>query len=577
MRAGYFTVRKDADSDRTICSRVPQNSQLRRPTKLRGLIALGVQLCDIHLGPASDGLWVRFSLDDLPDMYHSCIVPREKAAWNAIGAPLDIAEVAEVAPKAWAAFQADVQAGVEWPCEEGVVQPAQNNLVMGDSYAVEEAQTAHMNVLRAGGVLPDESLLLYDQSFPRGDTLVGVVVDDLGIIQVVRPRDSRGPGDEELVAKVDPAYAGAGLAAKPSKRRRYQSAGVIWGADVDGVRGWVSADFSLMLRSAWATMWQLSLGVTDAAVWDALLGLWAHVLAFRRPGFCLLSAAYRVTEGVDRRRDPLLPSARAAQELLGLLAFLPLFGTDMRTEFLDSVLCTDASPWAGAGGEARVGAAVCQQMWRYRYRKNLYHRLDDPVLKLYETGGDEVEGDPRGERILREGLALSESLARASDDPETGPPWVNEFARACVWDVVGKWRLSPHMHINLKEAIAWQLLLGRLVTRADLHQSKVVGLLDSFVNIGAISKGRSPSRSLNQIMSRGLGNLLFGGVYPGVLHVGTKANPMDAPSRDAPARTVPGPPCHWLEGLRGGDAGEELARVAERRFPPPGLRANALS
>ena len=84
--------------------------------------------------------------------------------------------------------------------------------------------------------------------------------------------------------------------------------------------------------------------------------------------------------------------------------------------------------------------------------------------------------------------------------------------------------------------------------------SRVVGLLDSRVTLGATSKGRSSSRAICRVLQGSLGYIIGGGLYPGGLHIGSQRNRSDHPSRNRP---VP-PPLKdipiWLARLRSGDS-----------------------
>ena len=87
--------------------------------------------------------------------------------------------------------------------------------------------------------------------------------------------------------------------------------------------------------------------------------LWAYVLVFRRPGFCLLSSVYRDVERAKQRwrrenassgasdveppfEAPLFLSRASCLELLDLVLLAASWGSDMRTEYPDILYASDA-------------------------------------------------------------------------------------------------------------------------------------------------------------------------------------------------------------------------------------------
>eukprot|EP00435_Cladocopium_sp_Y103_P010900 s2474_g2.t2 len=102
--------------------------------------------------------------------------------------------------------------------------------------------------------------------------------------------------------------------------------------------------------------------------------------------------------------------------------------------------------------------------------------------------------------------------------------------------------------------------------------SRVVGLLDSRVTLGASAKGRSSSRAICRVLQGSLGYIIGGGLYPGGLHIGSKLNRSDGPSRNRP---VPPPskesPC-WLEELRKGDSRRFDLVVTACQYPKNAAR-----
>ena len=154
--------------------------------------------------------------------------------------------------------------------------------------------------------------------------------------------ESREAGDcPGIIEAAQPAYAAAGLATKESKRVRHASVAEPWGARIDGREGTVRAKDESVQRTVAFTMALLGLGMTTAGLWEAAIGLWTHLLLFRRVAFGLLDEVYAFAPPADCAQA--IPAA-ARDELLGLLALAPLLVSDMRAPVSTSVTACDASP-----------------------------------------------------------------------------------------------------------------------------------------------------------------------------------------------------------------------------------------
>ena len=138
-------------------------------------------------------------------------------------------------------------------------------------------------------------------------------------------------------------------------------------------------------------------------------------------------------------------------------------------------------------------------------------------------------------------------------------PYVVSLSESLPWSVTRKCRPRRKGHINLQEQRAW-----RLVLKCSKRGCRVYGLQDYRVNIGAGTKGRSPSQSLNRLLVRSAAIILGRGLYPRSDHVPTWSIRADDPSRDKPlrGRRAAYPP--WLRLCAAGDrhAAEELLDAA---------------
>ena len=565
--AGYFSVAKDAQRDRTICNRIPRNALERKLGLCGSLMAHGSSLVDFHLEPGQVG---RFSTKDLENYYHLIAVSEERTFSNCIGPPVPVRSLRQC-PNAWGRLvrrvgRSRVQRLVD---DGGVAFPAQRTLPMGDVNAVDIAQAAHMNLLRRGGCLGSESLFTYRRSPPRGDLWEGVVVDDYAILMRASSRVA-GAEDPDVQAEraAEAAYATSGATEHKGKRKSQITEGVLWGAYLDGVEGWTSAAPDFIIRTISLTCSLLSLGCYTADLLSALLGCWAHILLFRRVGFAFLGQAYAAARSEPSVRVFPLPSA-VSEELCWLVSFAPLLGTNLRASWGSKLWAGDASSYKIALVSSAVPEALVRELWRLRYRKGGYVRpsggadlflsrlaespdeFEKSLGALFppavESGGDFLDASGVNNRTLAVRQLVNELM--------DGLGWKREMVRSA----------PPSLHINIKEARAERRLVSNLLSDSATQDTRHVYVGDSDVALSAHAKGRSPSTKLNTELRKGTCEQLLGGIYLADLHTSSECNPSDDPTRGRPVRVLPKCRQQWLcDILEDHDAGAVVdSRLAE--------------
>lgn len=112
-----------------------------------------------------------------------------------------------------------------------------------------------------------------------------------------------------------------------------------------------------------------------------------------------------------------------------------------------------------------------------------------------------------------------------------GPPALSTWANRGRWRraVVLKW--NRHGHINILELRMLVMGIrhsGRVPSR---RRKRIVMFTDSLVALGALAKGRSASRGLNQEIRRAASHLFTFGTRPYLRYLHTSKNPADVPSR----------------------------------------------
>ena len=131
------------------------------------------------------------------------------------------------------------------------------------------------------------------------------------------------------------------------------------------------------------------------------------------------------------------------------------------------------------------------------------------------------------------------------------PEWIGELADSLPFKELLRYKFMRSGHINVLESRTHKTWMKYCARKYPC--SRVLGLLDSRVTLGATAKGRSSSFAISRVLQGSLCYIIGGDLYPGGLHVSSAKNRSDAPSRNRP---VPGPSkeCpEWLAALRAGN------------------------
>lgn len=530
IRNGMFAIRKDADTDRVITNRIPQNSQERSLGLVGDLLPHGANFVDLQLGPHAESILVIHG-DDMPDCFHACSVSADRSRRNVVGDNVSLAafDGGEAANR----FRAGLGKFEEPPRE---VVPAFGSLVMGDLNAVDFVQAGHTNLLRKYGLMQQRDTVRYRGNPPRGSLWEGIVVDD-HIVAEVCDRTQYQAGFTTLAQRVQDAsrvaYKDHGIVPKEKKAIVNQTSARFWGAEVDGDYGDVRASMPLILKTLMLSLWTLQVGAITAGAWSSLIGLWTYILLYRRDALCVLSASYAASLGLADN-DVIVPATGARAELSVLAVLSPLLASNMRATVAEAVYATDASQTLAAAVVTELPKEAACELWRHRSRKG--HRAD-----IRSMGPDIPEIDDCCSETDRVILRLAgeirgedSHIAPASSDVK----WVDELVQDCQFKPVFCYPLPAGEHINIKELRAVRTLVRFLARNPKMHALRQVVLLDSAVVLGALAKGRSRSRRINRLLRSMLPDMLFCDIYLGCLHVSTKYNVADDPTRHRPVRAA---------------------------------------
>lgn len=159
--------------------------------------------------------------------------------------------------------------------------------------------------------------------------------------------------------------------------------------------------------------------------------------------------------------------------------------------------------------------------------------LEAPVLPL--SGDDE-----------------SDSLDRPSYRPwYEDAEWIAEYSDSVHFKELLRYRFRKSNHINVLESRVYKTWVKHCAKHH--HSSRILGLLDSRVTLGATAKGRSSSPALTHVLQGALGYVLGGCLYPGGLHIMSEKNRSDGPSRNRPVPPASKSAPRWLTSLRAGN------------------------
>ena len=359
---GLFAVAKDAEFDRLILNRTVVNSRSFGYSRFTKTIAPGYLITMIALSPSERLL---ISSDDLCEFYYTFRVSAKRAGRNAIGIRFHHSEVSHLQ-----CFNPSLHTGYVYVCL--------GTLAMGDALAVEIAQQSHMNLLRfKAGCMMEGECLQYRTAIPRGPFYELLTIDDhIGLqkVPLVKEQSPKPTRDVEVFERAGKAYMDVGLTAHPGKRQRQASSAVVLGAEVDGLRGRVSAPRSRIVLLSFLTAVIIQKGHATKKLIQGLLGCWTHILLFRRPAFAIVDKLY--SEGAALHEDTVFKlSKESKNELLCLCLLAPTLQTNMRTTTPSAVYMMDASPFGGGICRAISTQSATDEFWRRSEQRGFYTKL----------------------------------------------------------------------------------------------------------------------------------------------------------------------------------------------------------
>ena len=360
---GLFAVPKDANFDRLIVNPTVLNSRMFPYSRYTKSLAPGALISLLSIEPHQS---FRFCADDLSDFYYTFKVPRARAKRNCIGTKVYSSEVCNLQ-----CYDSSIS---------GPFYPALATLAMGDSHAVEIAQGSHYSLLQqeAGAMVSSETLE-YRKPIPRGDFIEMLAIDDHIGLQKITTNDlpKKNPARDTFVfERANAAYQKVGLVSHPGKQKRFETQGVLLGADLDGIKGRVSAPRGRVQLLMWVTAVVARKGTCTKQLILSILGCWIHVIMFRRPLLSLIDALFK-TGCNDPPNKVICLSNHERHELIALCLLGPCAQADLRVDFAPRIFALDASPWAGGIVVADSNRNAVAELWRHSEQRG-YHKLAFP-------------------------------------------------------------------------------------------------------------------------------------------------------------------------------------------------------
>ena len=202
---GLFAIPKGVDADRLIVDGRPANLCVEADTRWLCMLASASNLLDLEL---LEGEELRMSGEDVKDYYHQFRVSDDRTMqYTLIDVfwPHDLQHLRAFSPELWA-------------CP--TVAASFATLAMGDTNSVTFGQASHVGLVLSSGAVSVSQLLTLRGRLPRCPLCLGVVIDELVILERVARGDSfslaacHSPCVASLLKR---AYSSANLPTHPKK------------------------------------------------------------------------------------------------------------------------------------------------------------------------------------------------------------------------------------------------------------------------------------------------------------------------------------------------------------------------
>ena len=410
---------------------------------------------------------------------------------------------------------------------------------MGDTQAVEIAQTCHVGLCAQEGILDEEVMIAMNLAPPRGKTGCGIVIDDFVSYSIESREHAQVTMDPSRAAKLadqaEAAYKRENLIPHSDKAERDSLHAQVWGCMVDGDAGLVRGSLRRAAPLMKVIVAVLEINAVTVGLLEVIVGGLISLFIFRRRLLSLLSEVFKSMKLRDRD-DAFKLSAELREEVLLCAGLLPLAVVELRAEYAEDIHAVDASNVAEAGVRCKVGKVFSKELCRHGLRKGTWTKLLSPFAARERLHGNldpeaELPGGP-------------DCTYRAH------PMWV-ALARCGKFKLFWKRSIKRSRHINVGELRSFLKTEKKAKIKGVPTRVAIGG--DSQVALGCVLKGRSASHHLNRELQASLPHVLGGGIYSYFLYIPTSINPSDGPSRGRPVPGALDSPPSWLDKAIKGD------------------------
>ena len=514
-QAGLFSIPKDADKDRLIFDSRPFNTLEHPPNRWIASMAAASNLLDLQIAP---GQQMVVSGTDLREFYYSFLASEERVRRNAL-----LGEVFAHQIRDFKCYHPDLEGA-------GPLIFGLKTLAMGDSCAVELAQTAHLGVLVQLGLVSEGTLMAMNLPPPRSLSMLGVVIDDLILFETLAASSSIDKDSCKTGFALDEAlsnYERLGLIPHPGKTFKLESSGEFWGSLFDGKRGLVRANLKRVIPLVFATVGVLKLGVCTISLLNVLVGSWTSVFLYKRRLLSLINLCYSALHADDDPRSVLRLSDELRAELCLMVALAPLAVTRISAENSEWLYASDASSWGLAVCRTKIPTWLQGEIHRHKLQKNTWVKLLSPAKALDRTLG-----------------RLGEDEELPSGDVLAGHPLHSLLISSLQFEEVCREKSRDGLHINIGELRG--MIKSEKLSALAHFPNRSMYLADSQVALGTWVKGRSSSFGLNNELQRSLPIHLGCALISNGGYVFTEINVADDPTRGKSVRVPSNTPPPWI-------------------------------
>ena len=497
--SGLFAVPKDLEKDRLILDSRGANLLESPPQRWIRSLGSAEVLCRISLEPEE---MLVASGNDLRDFYYLFKATPARSRRNVLVGPMHPSELSHLN-----ALKPHHHSARE-------VYGALGSLAMGDSQAVELAQSCHLGLGLQSNVVTADNLLTMYKPVPRTATMVGLVIDDFVALSKV-PSACEGKKESEgamRADKIQQAYEDVRLIPNKKKAFRDEVQSSFWGADVDGREGLVRGSLKRAIPLAGIILRLVKIGHCSGDLMQVIVGSVISLFLFRRRFLCLLDSCFESYRGLPMDEIYAL-SGRCKSDLLMVASLLPMAATNLRACCPTTVAACDASNWGEAGVFCRIPQQIGKELIRHTLRKSVWTRLLGPTQALLRSHGM---------------LPEEEELPEQDDVFKCNPLWTC-LAEALNYKLLFAKKKRGNRHINIGEVRA-ALRTEKLLALKHTSSRILLGS-DSQVTLGSLVKGRSSSPAINEELSRSLPWMVALDSYLELMYYNTKVNRADDPTR----------------------------------------------